>query len=285
MKLHCAKWLTRFEFKRRGTELRLHSIFNPKMSAMVVSQRAPAVAGVLRIQISSHLRMSAGPATPAPRPSPARQASHISTTHAPHASHRGATRIAAGPAGDGAAASPPQPQFGLRQIAGDGRCMFRALAQGAHFCALLDAGQPPAFLAPAAETAAADVLRTAVCDALLAGRDRFEPFIASDEGASFEQYVERMRQARTFGGEPELAVAADVIARPITVFRLEPAARQLTLSSEYLPAEGAAGEDAWPVPLVYRAAGPQSGHYDLLAPMDATEAKAPAGGSGSGLIL
>jgi OTU-like cysteine protease len=176
-----------------------------------------------------------------------------------------------GNGGGGAAA--PGPQFGLRQIKGDGRCMFRALAQGSHYCTLLDAQKTPTFLPPNEETITADALRNRICDSLLENKDHFSAFIDSDEtgGGSFEKYVENMRQERTFGGEPELAAAANVLQRPISIFSLNPQKKEIALVSEYSCSDTVKSPGDWPIPLVYHAAGPQSGHYDLLAPVDISE--------------
>ena len=169
--------------------------------------------------------------------------------------------------------APAGPQFGLRQIKGDGRCMFRALAQGSHYCTLLDAHQAPKFLPPNEETITADALRNKICDALLEKKDHFSLFIDSDEtgGGSFEKYIENMRQERTFGGEPELAAAVDVVGRPISIFRVDPLKKEIALVSEYTCSDSVENPGDWPIPLVYHAAGPQSGHYDLLAPVDISE--------------
>jgi hypothetical protein len=172
--------------------------------------------------------------------------------------------------GGGAA---PAPQFGLRQIKGDGRCMFRALAQGSYYCDLLDAQKPPAFLSPSEETVTADALRNKICTFLLDKKDHFSAFIDSDEseGGTFEKYVENMRHERTFGGETELAAAVDIIKRPISIFKLDPGKKEIALISEYSCSENVEKPGDWPVPLVYHAGGPQSGHYDLLAPVDISE--------------
>lgn len=190
-----------------------------------------------------------------------------------HISSRPSVTRAASASENGNAPPAAAPQFGLRQIVGDGRCMFRALAQGAHYCTLLDAdpSQPLKFLTASQETNEADSLRNAVCDALLDRKDHFAAFIDSDESSSFEDYVKNMRQERTFGGEPELVAAADVIRRPITVFALNPEKKELRLVSEYVCSDAVAAPGDWPVPLVYHAAGPQSGHYDLLAPVESTD--------------
>lgn len=61
-------------------------------------------------------------------------------------------------------------QFSLLRIAGDGRCLFRSLAQGGHLATAADAAKRPQLLPLAAETARADELRQEVCDELLKRR-------------------------------------------------------------------------------------------------------------------
>lgn len=78
---------------------------------------------------------------------------------------------------DGAAEAPAARQYRLLRIAGDGRCLFRSLAQGGHIAAQHDGaagaaggGQPVQLLGASEETAAADKLRSAICDELLRRR-------------------------------------------------------------------------------------------------------------------
>ena len=52
-----------------------------------------------------------------------------------------------------------------------------------------------------------------VCDRLQERRADLAPFIDED----FEAYVAAMRHPHTWGGEPELSVAADVLSRPVHV--------------------------------------------------------------------
>eukprot|EP00887_Chlorella_sp_A99_P003374 scaffold7.g3374.t1 len=133
--------------------------------------------------------------------------------------------------------------------------MFRALAQGAHLAAAADAagGEAPAepWLLPGQhEEERADALRHAVCEELLARRGEVECFIDGD----FDAYVANMRGRHVWGGEPELAMAAHVLHRPITVYSLQPS---LHLVSQYGDEYGD-GRSA--VPLLFHRAG----HYDLL---------------------
>jgi OTU domain-containing protein 6 len=172
-------------------------------------------------------------------------------------------------AGAGASSAQPapavtdeQPEWAVLRIAGDGRCMFRACAHGAHLAALADRGLGPELLPPEAELAAADALRGAVCDALLAGeREGMEAFIDTDEAGSYEEYVRRMRRPGAWGGEPELSVAARVLARPVSVYMDR--RRQLELVSAYddgTRGSGEGGEPKHAVTLLFHGGG----HYDLL---------------------
>ncbi len=85
---------------------------------------------------------------------------------------------AAGDAGGGSAGSPAAPQqFSLLRITGDGNCLFRSLAQGAHAAEQEDAAaatgsssQAPQLLPADQETAAAAELRAAICQELLSRR-------------------------------------------------------------------------------------------------------------------
>ena len=180
---------------------------------------------------------------------------------------------------------PQQQQFGIRQITGDGSCLFRALAQGSQYCSLLDANQPLRFLNPKEETEAATALRQLVCDALLARASHFSPFITGPP--TFEEYVSTMRKSSTFGGEPEIVAAADVVGRPITIFTVDRQLQQIRLFKEYLPSGDSSASDRssssnaseenegenqqWPIPLLYSPLGEDSGHYDLIAPIQVQE--------------
>ena len=52
-----------------------------------------------------------------------------------------------------------------------------------------------------------------VCQSLREHKADMAPFVDSD----FDEYVDRMARPATWGGEPELAVAADVLGLPIRV--------------------------------------------------------------------
>lgn len=165
-------------------------------------------------------------------------------------------------------AAAPATSFSVYRVTGDGRCMFRALAQGAHLAAQEDAGRhPPQFLSESEETSAADALRGKVCDELERRKDDFAPFIDVDEAGSYEAYVSRMRWPGTWGGEPELAVAARLLGRPIAVHMQRGFGGDLEQVSQYSHVEDGSdsseksnGKEPTHVPLLFHGAG----HYDLL---------------------
>lgn len=92
--------------------------------------------------------------------------------------------------------------FQLFRVTPDGRCMFRSLALGSGF----GTGQGSA--------ADADALRSAILSALRDRRQEVEWFLEEP----FDQYIARMSQAGTWGGEPELLMAQHVLSRPIWVW-------------------------------------------------------------------
>ena len=115
------------------------------------------------------------------RPTLVARTSACSTTSHPSGSathrsppHRTVRSAAAGGASAGGSAAPNQ-QFSLLRIAGEGSCLFRSLAQGAHVAAQEDAtantagssSSAPQLLAAEQETAAASELRAVICQELL----------------------------------------------------------------------------------------------------------------------
>jgi hypothetical protein len=98
----------------------------------------------------------------------------------------------------------------VHAIKGDGRCMFRAIAQSlAHV-----EGRP---LTTAFQTKDADALRKAamyvICNEK---RDAFEQ--AKVIEGDMNQYCRNMNSPNFFGGEPELFVLAEELRRPIAVY-------------------------------------------------------------------
>ncbi|KAH6557972.1 hypothetical protein KP509_1Z083500 [Ceratopteris richardii] len=133
------------------------------------------------------------------------------------------------------------------EIPGDGRCLFRAVACGAHMQKGL--GIPSERL----QKESADALRAKVVDELVRKREETEWFIEGD----FDIYIEQMRKPHVWGGEPELLMASHVLRMPITVYIFESYAMGLISIAEY-------GEeytnDNPTITILYDG----SGHYDTL---------------------
>lgn len=105
--------------------------------------------------------------------------------------------------------------FQVTKIVGDGRCLFRSVAQGS--CLQFDnrfwSMKSPDQI-EADQCQMADTLRMQVADELLRRREESQWFVAG----SLDAYVERLRQPRTFGGELELLMLSHVLRHPITVY-------------------------------------------------------------------
>ena len=56
-----------------------------------------------------------------------------------------------------------------------------------------------------------------VCLALIDSQEEIAPFIDGD----FNEYVTEMADVQTWGGEPELAIVAEVLQLPVTVYQRE----------------------------------------------------------------
>eukprot|EP01024_Parvocaulis_polyphysoides_P062343 TRINITY_DN7097_c0_g2_i1.p2 TRINITY_DN7097_c0_g2~~TRINITY_DN7097_c0_g2_i1.p2 ORF type:complete len:206 (+),score=8.68 TRINITY_DN7097_c0_g2_i1:26-619(+) len=98
----------------------------------------------------------------------------------------------------------------IRNISGDGGCMFRALIQGRNY------NQHGRFLNDVEETIQAQELRLKIVDQLQLNREFVEPFIIE---ASFDKYIESMKQRSTWGGEPELSMAPACLLCPVVVYQ------------------------------------------------------------------
>ncbi|MCO5587605.1 hypothetical protein L7F22_041554 [Adiantum nelumboides] len=133
-------------------------------------------------------------------------------------------------------------------IPGDGRCLFRAVAHGAHVRKGL--GAPSESI----QRESADALRGKVVDELVKRREETEWFIEGD----FDSYTKRMRQPYVWGGEPELLMASHVLRMPITVYMFEQRARGLISIAEY--GQEYAKENSVPIRVLYHGFG----HYDAL---------------------
>ncbi|CAL8470555.1 g10097 [Coccomyxa elongata] len=95
------------------------------------------------------------------------------------------------------------------RIAGDGSCLFRAIAQGAHHVST------GSLLGRRQLFEAGFDLRREVCAEMVRRREDIEPFIPG----VFDAYVSNMSLEGIWGGEPELAVAIHCIQRPIIVYK------------------------------------------------------------------
>lgn len=103
-------------------------------------------------------------------------------------------------------------RWSVRRTAGDGACLFRAVVQGA---SLADRGQE---LSPDDEERQSRFLRQQVVQALIDYRDDIAPFLPGI-ALDFESYCARMSMHSTWGGEPELVMAAQhVLRRPLAVY-------------------------------------------------------------------
>ncbi|PSC69777.1 OTU domain-containing protein [Micractinium conductrix] len=115
------------------------------------------------------------------------------------------------------AAAGPTVETGLRvvRVAGDGRCMFRALAQGL-------ARNQGRFLGGGAEEQEADQLRLAVAEALCrtaARRNEFAQAVYAVEAEDkMQNYCRRIMAPTFWGGEPELLVLSQMLRVPILVY-------------------------------------------------------------------
>ena len=138
-------------------------------------------------------------------------------------------------------------------VAGDGRCLFRAVAQGEHRHA--QGGKKGPGLDGRGEARRADELRAAAVAELRRRRAEVAPFVDGD----FDAYLARMAHPGTWGGEPELMALAHVVRAVLAVHLASPAGPQLL--SEYGYPEYAGAQGACPpIHLLYSGGV----HYDLL---------------------
>eukprot|EP00250_Pteridium_aquilinum_P004760 c14961_g1_i1 orf=576-1793(-) len=152
-----------------------------------------------------------------------------------------------------AGATPPHGKqvltnYSVIAIPGDGRCMFRAIAHGAHV--RKGKGAPSESL----QRQSADDLREQVVNELVKRRAETEWFIEGD----FDTYTRRMRQPHVWGGEPELLMASHVLRMPITVYMFEQRSRGLISIAEY--GQEYAKESPVPIRVLYHGYG----HYEAL---------------------
>ncbi|OVA17865.1 Ovarian tumor [Macleaya cordata] len=95
-------------------------------------------------------------------------------------------------------------------VPADGRCLFRAVSYGV--CLRSGEESPDGNR----QRELANDLRARVADELLKRREETEWFIEGD----FDAYVKNIQQTNTWGGEPELLMAAHVLKTPISVFTM-----------------------------------------------------------------
>jgi OTU domain-containing protein 6 len=150
-------------------------------------------------------------------------------------------------------------QFKLLRSIGDGSCLFRSLAQGDH---LAKGSKEP--MSAAEETRSARALRLAVIKEMAARKEEIEPFIPGilDGDLTFEAYLARMQLPFTWGGEPEIVMAMNLIQRPIHVWRI--------VESQVEPIVSYGVEEFGASPSV-NLLWHKAGHYDCLAIEDKTK--------------
>ncbi|PSS26949.1 OTU domain-containing protein [Actinidia chinensis var. chinensis] len=131
-------------------------------------------------------------------------------------------------------------------IPGDGRCLFRSVAQGAY----MRAGRPSP--SESLQKELADELRAKVADEFIKRRTETEWFVEGD----FDTYVMQMRQPHIWGGEPELLMSSHVLRVPITVYMWDKRCSCLKIIAEY----GQEYDKENPIRVLYHGYG----HYDAL---------------------
>jgi hypothetical protein len=113
------------------------------------------------------------------------------------------------------------------EFAGDGRCLFRALAQGDYLSIF---GRNT--LSAENEKCRANTLRAAICDKLEHSRGFFEPFICAGS-QSFDTYMGEIGASETWGEELEILAAIRVLGRSVKVFGRDETTNNLLLVKEY----------------------------------------------------
>ncbi|XP_020276020.1 OTU domain-containing protein At3g57810 [Asparagus officinalis] len=105
--------------------------------------------------------------------------------------------------------------YSVQKVAGDGRCMFRALVKGM-------AKNKGLSLSPREERDDADDLRIAVkeviCDSDKERLQYEEALIAITVDESLKRYCQRIERSDFWGGESELLVLSKLIHQPIIVY-------------------------------------------------------------------
>jgi hypothetical protein len=102
--------------------------------------------------------------------------------------------------------------FQPRRVRGDGRCLFRSVAQAR------EVGRGNRNMGERSERETADDLRARTVRELKKHRALLTQFYVIE--TDFARYTKRMSNPRTFGGEPELLVLAKILHCPIAVYIL-----------------------------------------------------------------
>jgi len=110
-------------------------------------------------------------------------------------------------------------QLRVKRVKGDGRCLFRALAQGV-------ARHKGIFLSPIKEEMEADNFRMAVREALCTSKEKKRPFTYVIKGIEqledpLPRYCRRLKSENFWGGEPELIVLSSLLQVPVYVYKEE----------------------------------------------------------------
>ncbi|XP_021289592.1 OTU domain-containing protein At3g57810 isoform X3 [Herrania umbratica] len=117
--------------------------------------------------------------------------------------------------GSGSPATKKVEHFSVHKVAGDGRCLFRALVKGM-------ALHKGIALSPQKERDDADELRMAVKEVLCdSGKDRQqyeEALVAITVEESLKRYCQRIQRPDFWGGESELLVLSRLCGQPIIVY-------------------------------------------------------------------
>ena len=133
----------------------------------------------------------------------------------------------------------------IGEVDADGHCLYRAVAAqtGRSYNEMRElyiASQLLSISAPNSSTNlhhsvfSAMPLSGRLCaDALIANQDDFAPFCEyTDDIASFDQYVERVRNSAEWGGHLELRALGQALDRPIQVYSLQSGSKPLSINDE-----------------------------------------------------
>ncbi|KAL6278061.1 hypothetical protein ACE6H2_021662 [Prunus campanulata] len=180
-------------------------------------------------------------------------------------SHRFFARI--GPSlGRGSSATKKVERYSVQKVAGDGRCLFRALVKGMAF-------NKGFSLSPREEKNDADELRMAVKEIICEDqeeRPKYEAaLVAITVDESLKRYCQRITRPDFWGGESELLVLSKLCGQPITVYIPEHEHTNGGRSSGFIPiaeygTEFGKGSRNRKPRKVVRLLYSGSNHYDLL---------------------